>query len=282
MLHVRAPSTHAEITALDEKLAGADTATLAPFLHERRQTTETLPYWLVNLPRSQWPVDCPSFLRDQPPKNIRCLSTPDHLYTRQDWEQVKEIISEWQLLSRMQLFTPLTGIVSMAETNRIDRFQRVPSELRKYLEYMAHIKAEYGGVMRFIVKERLGWGDGDGQDVKPRGQPFEYDDDLRIIYNDWPYGVDKDIIHLVVWTKFELKDDPATGYLTASAQAAIESYVQVTFCSRVPPEQVVWFKNWKSLKSVPGLEHFHVMLHRPDMEFVREITRGDVPLINRV
>jgi hypothetical protein len=125
-------------------------------------------------------------------------------------------------------------------------------------------------------------------------------DDIRILYNDWPYGVDTDIIHLVVWTKFELEDDPATGDLTPHAGEAIERYVLRTFCSRVPAHQVcqlqyeydgrrelmgfqvVWFKNWKSLKSVHAVEHFHVMLHRPDMAFVREITRGDVPLIERV
>ncbi|KAJ5550907.1 hypothetical protein N7535_001155 [Penicillium sp. DV-2018c] len=254
-----------------------------PILHDHSRTTESLPYWLVNIPRSQWTAECPSFLRDQSPKNVRCLATPDHHYIRQDWELVKEIV----------------------RTNRIDQFQRVPSELRKYLEYMAHIRAEYGSVLRFLLKKRLGWDDGNGQVVKPRGRPFELGgmarsgsgripdtqkvvtdqhciDDIKITYNDWPYGVDKDIIHLVVWTKFELKDDPATGYLTTDAQAAIESYVQDTFCSRVAPEQVVWFKNWKSLKSVPGVEHFHVMLYRPDMEFVREITRGDVPLIERL
>lgn len=54
--------------------------------------------------------------------------------------------------------------------NRIDRFQRVPSELRRYLEYMAQIKAEYGSVMRFVVTERLRW----GEDLQPRGGPFEY------------------------------------------------------------------------------------------------------------
>lgn len=107
-------------------------------------------------------------------------------------------------------------------------------------------------------------------------------EDIRILYNDWPYGIDQDIIHLVVWTKFELSDDPVTGELTREARAAIEQYVQKTFYSRVAPKQVVWFKNWKSLKSVHAVEHFHVMLHRPDMEFIREITRGDVPLIERV
>ncbi|KXG45436.1 Protein of unknown function DUF3605 [Penicillium griseofulvum] len=254
MLRTRALST-APINPLDGKLTDADTA----LHHDHNLSSESLPYWLVNLPRSQWTAECPNFLRDQSPKNIKCLSTPDHLYTRQNWDQVKEITS----------------------TNQIDRFQRVPSELRKYLEYMAHIKAEYTSVVRFVVKERLGWGDG-VEEIKPRGSPFEYEEDIRIIYNDWPYGVDKDIIHLVVWTKFRLEDDPATDDLTPRARADIESYVQKTFCVRVPREQVVWFKNWKSLKSVPGIEHFHVMLHRPDMEFVREITRGDIPLIERL
>jgi hypothetical protein len=86
----------------------------------------------------------------------------------------------------------------------------------------------------------------------------------------------------VVWTKFELADDPATGELTAEAREAIEQYVQRTFSSRVAAESVVWFKNWKSLKSVHAVEHFHVMLHRPDGAFIAEITRGDVPLIDRV
>ncbi|CDM33512.1 hypothetical protein DTO013E5_7375 [Penicillium roqueforti] len=257
MLHSRRPSMPAPIGTLDEKSTDTDEAAL--HFHDHSQASGSLPYWLVNLPRSQWTAECPSFLRDQSPKNIKCLSIPDCRYTRQDWEEVKEIIG----------------------TNRIDRFQRVPSELRKYLEYMAHIKAEYTSVMRFVVKERLGWGD-NWEEIKPRGGPFEYEEDIRIIYNDWPYGVAKDIIHLVVWTKFELEDDPTTDDLMASTRAAIESYVQDTFCSRVPPEQVVWFKNWKSLKSVPGIEHFHVMLHRPDMAFVREITRGDVPLIERL
>ncbi|KAJ5307750.1 hypothetical protein N7476_008406 [Penicillium atrosanguineum] len=254
------PSTPAAtITALDEKLTDADATFPARFLQENGLTADNLPYWLMNVPRSQWTTECPSFLRDQPPKNIRCLSTPDEHYQRQDWKLVQEII----------------------KTNRIDRFQRVPTDLRKYLEYTAHIKAQYGSVMRFVVKERLHWGNGDTDDLRPRGSPFEFDEDVCILYNDWPYGIDTDIVHLVVWTKFELTDDPATGELTREARDMIEQYVQRTFRS-VAAESVVWFKNWKSLKSVHAVEHFHVMLHRPDMAFVAEITRGDVPLIDRI
>jgi hypothetical protein len=46
-------------------------------------------------------------------------------------------------------------------------------------------------------------------------------------------------------------------------------------------QQVVWFKNWASLKSVKSVEHFHIMLFDPDPEIVREMTNGDVPLCER-
>lgn len=45
--------------------------------------------------------------------------------------------------------------------------------------------------------------------------------------------------------------------------------------------QVIWFKNWQSIKSIHAVEHFHVMLFDPDPGFVREVTGGDVPLWER-
>lgn len=42
--------------------------------------------------------------------------------------------------------------------------------------------------------------------------------------------------------------------------------------------QVIWFRNWASLKSVHSVEHFHVMIFNADSKFVEEVTEGDVPL----
>lgn len=55
---------------------------------------EPLPYWLVNVPRSQWPAECPDFLRNLPPKNISILSSSDDTYERQNWDMAKEFVSE--------------------------------------------------------------------------------------------------------------------------------------------------------------------------------------------
>ena len=65
-------------------------------------------------------------------------------------------------------------------------------------------------------------------------------DDIKIIYNDWPYGIDKSIVHLCVWTKFPLdvdENDP-NGDLTPEMRAKIDKYVDKTFGSRVPAENV--------------------------------------------
>lgn len=105
---------------------------------------------------------------------------------------------------------------------------------------------------------------------------------MKILYNDWPYGVDSKIIHLVIWTKFELIEDPNTDDLTPEARREIDDYVQKTFCTKVKPDNVIWFKNWTSLKSVHAVEHFHVMLYGPDAEFIKNVTNGDVPMADKV
>jgi hypothetical protein len=128
--------------------------------------------------------------------------------------------------------------------------------------------------MRFMLDERLKW-----TNMEPKSRPFQYESDIKILYNDWPYGLDPNIVHLVVWTKFELEDDPETGLSTPGSRQEIEDYVQKTFGAKA--REFVWFKNWKSLKSVHAVEHFHVMLYKPDDEFVREITGGDVPMTDK-
>jgi Protein of unknown function (DUF3605) len=64
-----------------------------------------------------------------------------------------------------------------------------------------------------------------------------------------------------------------TEYMCTSIRHVPDSFVR---------PQVVWFKNWKSLKSVHAIEHFHVMLMDADRDFVDEITGGDVPLCAKV
>ncbi|KAI0972630.1 hypothetical protein F4678DRAFT_45957 [Xylaria arbuscula] len=215
-----------------------------------------LPYWQVNVPENERTEECPDFLRTLSDKDRGIISTPDREHHVNTWSEVQKLIQD----------------------NRLDLFQRVPSELRKYLEYTWKLKQDYGSVMDFILTQRLHW----ETPITPKGKPFECDADIKILWNDWPYGLDKKIVHLVIWTKFDLEDDPATDDLTDKARAEINAFVLEIFGSRIPSDHYVWFKNWRSLKSVQAVEHFHVMLYDPDPAFIDEVTNGDVPLIRKV
>jgi hypothetical protein len=50
--------------------------------------------------------------------------------------------------------------------------------------------------------------------------------------------VDEKIVHLVVWTKFGLEDDPATDDLTPKARKEIDDFVAKTFRASMSPENV--------------------------------------------
>ncbi|KAI9053408.1 hypothetical protein LZ554_002366 [Drepanopeziza brunnea f. sp. 'monogermtubi'] len=219
-----------------------------------------LPYWQVNVPPSERTDECPAFLRDLKPKDILILSTPDTHYQRLTWPQVQSITA----------------------SNALAAFQRVPSDLRRYLAYSHSLRQTRGSVMDFVVRERLGWALPVAAEGGGGVAPFEREGDVKILWNDWPYGVDGRIVHLVVWTKFELEDDPETDDLTDEARCALEAFVQRTFVDVLGKENVIWFKNWRALKSIHSVEHFHVMLYDPDPEFVRRITNGDVPLSRKV
>ncbi|THW48556.1 hypothetical protein D6D22_02141 [Aureobasidium pullulans] len=216
---------------------------------------EALPYWLVNVPANQRPTECPDFLADANEKDKQILATPDSDYRRLSWPEVQNLIRK----------------------NRIDLFQRVPSDLRRYKGYTAKLKKEHGSVLSFVMSERLRW-----QDLVPQGEPFSNPDDIKILFNDWPYGIDTRIVHLVVWVKFPFEEDPSTGDLTDLARKQVDSYVEKTFRARVGSENCIWFKNWASLKSIHAVEHFHVMLFDPDKDFVKHVTNNDVPLVDKI
>ncbi|MCJ1329348.1 hypothetical protein MMC10_006027 [Thelotrema lepadinum] len=246
-------------------------------------------YWNVNIPPDEWTIECPEYIRNQREKDVKILSTPNAEYRRLSWQEVRELIGmspvSYLLLIALQegggsgFFRPFIAhsipIVNedlqiRKDSNRIDLFRRYPSDLRGYRKHVFYLNAEYGSVMNFVLWEKLRW-----QDQRPSSaEPFTNPDDLKILPNDWPYGIDEDIVHLVVWTKFKSEDDPDTGNLTPAARKQIDDFVTKTFRSKVDHENVRWFKNWASLKSIKAVEHFHVMLYKPDVNFVKEITGG--------
>ena len=65
-------------------------------------------------------------------------------------------------------------------------------------------------------------------------------DDVKVLYNDWPYGVVEGVTHLVVWTKFELETDGEKGELTPEMVEKVQEYVDRTFVRVLGKDKVRW------------------------------------------
>ena len=174
---------------------------------------DQLPYWQVNVPEGQRSSRCPDYLLNLSAKDVDIISTPDSQYRIQTWDEVCRFV----------------------RSNQLELFQRRPSQLRRYRKFVHGLVREHGSIARFVLTQRLGW----EKPLRAEGsRPFECEGDLKILHNDWPYGIDPEIVHLVVWTKFRFEEDPDTGDLTERARQEIDAFVTRVFCSRVPVNQV--------------------------------------------
>jgi hypothetical protein len=105
--------------------------------------------------------------------------------------------------------------------------------------------------------------------------PFEDPSDYRVLRNDWPYGLDSEIIHIVVWSRTIIPTDPETGDLTPSSRRIVARFIHRYFARDLGPdgtEKVMWFKNWVALQSVRALEHVHVMVRGVDEKTILKWT----------
>lgn len=108
MADVKLSMPPATITMLDEKRTDANVTDPAQSLDEHNLTDKPLPYWLVNVPRSEWTTECPSFLRDLNERLINSLSTPIEQFRRADWARVKELV-------RKPRISPVVAVIAKFE-----------------------------------------------------------------------------------------------------------------------------------------------------------------------
>lgn len=187
------------------------------------------------------------------------LSQTDDEFKKHDWADLERIIGETPEL--YVLCSPPAH--PRAATNDLSVLKRKPSDLRRYMEWTADIKAQYGSVSRYILVNRLprSWGQ---PPFTPESRiPFEHPADYKVLLNDWPYGLEPEITHIVVWSRTPIPTDPDTGDMTPESRARVRDFVARYFVHALGPggeKQVLWFKNWVALQSVRSLEHFHVLV----------------------
>lgn len=147
------------------------------------------------------------------------------------------------------------------------------------MKWTADTKLKYGSMSEYILQNRLpsSW---TGPPFTPASTiPFHDPSDYRALLNDWPYGLDPDISHIVVWTRTPIPVAGDNGFLTPESRELIEQFVKRYFMEKMgegAEEKVIWFKNWVSLQSVRSLEHMHVLVRGASDELLEEWT-GDKP-----
>lgn len=151
--------------------------------------------------------------------------------------------------------------------NTLEELKRLPSDLRRYLAWSHNVKRQYNGIANFVIQERLRW-----QPLSPQPPPlfahespipFEVRSDYAVLLNDWPYGFEPGISHILVWSKTPIATDETRGDVTPESRRLIEEFVERFFVEELGEggrERVLWFKNWVSLQSVRGVDHVHVLV----------------------
>ena len=167
----------------------------------------------------------------------------------------------------------------------MEQLKRLPSDLHKYLRWSYKTKKAYGTITDFVVRERLFWTPKDDQPLTAHSfthhssLPFEDRRDYAILLNDWPYGFEQGIKHIVVWSRTPIAVDDDRGDVTPESRRLIEEFVGRCFVNALAAEanisreeagqRVMWFKNWVSLQSVRGVDHVHVLVKDPPESLLR-------------
>ncbi|KAL7273903.1 hypothetical protein RUND412_003212 [Rhizina undulata] len=200
-------------------------------------------------------------------KADKATETPHNGYqlTEKDIKQLAMKDDEFKLMT----WEDLTAII---KHNRLEELKRVPSDLKRYIDWGNKIRGEYGSIQAFVLKERLGWANLTAENPIP----FASEADTKILINDWPYGIAPEILHLVVWTKAKIPivEDPAhpdAGDITPEARRLINDFVTKTFTDHLGAENVLWFKNWASIQSVRSVEHLHVLVRGATDDFILSV-----------
>ncbi|CAF9928508.1 MAG: hypothetical protein HETSPECPRED_006867 [Heterodermia speciosa] len=183
-------------------------------------------------------------------------------------------------------FKPLTwdDLREIIARNDLSILKRKPSDLIRYIAWTNSTKAAYGSITNFILQERLHWvplpssSDETGPlFVTESDAPFISSNDYQILPNDWPYGMEPGISHLVVWLKTRLAVEGEEGQLTAESRALVDGFVKKVFEERLAQhglsgDRILWFKNWVGLQSVRGVEHVHVLVRQVPRAILGEWT----------
>lgn len=147
------------------------------------------------------------------------------------------------------------------------------------MKWTAETKAQYGSMTQYLLANRLPKSWGQPPFTPESTVPFAKEADYRVLLNDWPYGLEPNITHIVVWTRTFIATDGERGDMTPESRELVRDFVKRYFVDSLGQggeDRVLWFKNWVALQSVRSLEHIHVLVRDVDDDMLERWT-GERP-----
>ncbi|KAL2261765.1 hypothetical protein VTK26DRAFT_3406 [Humicola hyalothermophila] len=187
-------------------------------------------------------------------------------------------VDKWVLSQTDEAFSSHTwdDLRNIIQNNNLSVLKRKPSDLRRYIKWTAETKAQYGSITNYLIAHRLPKAWGQPPFTPASDTPFADPSDYRVLINDWPYGFEPGIVHIVVWSRTPIPTDDTVGDMTPEARKTVAEFVRRYFVDRLGPggeDKVMWFKNWVALQSVRTVDHVHVLVRDVEPGVLEEWTR---------
>lgn len=159
-------------------------------------------------------------------------------------------------------------VVEVVEVeNALTHLGRSVQQMAEYRAYRRQLAAQGLDFFTNLLKNFLHWTEAEVDQVR-RENPriFSRADDVAIVENHFPYYFVPGIAHVCVWCKFSIPlEDDDLGDLPMVTRVEIEAFVMRCFVNNkavaIPRQNIVWFRNWALLQSIPRLAHVHLLFH---------------------
>ena len=177
-------------------------------------------------------------------------------------------------------------IQQIVNANQLESFARSEEQYNSYQNFKHDLSTNGITINDHVLKDELQWKPNDIRHQSSTPSPPEYStsqpqdlifynpDDIKIIYNKFPYYFEDSVVHLCIWSKLTIPNDvnSTVGDISPLTKQIIERYLQKTFIDKgISKQDLVWFRNWSSLQSIRSVSHIHVLLHNVDNSFITKL-----------
>lgn len=169
--------------------------------------------------------------------------------------------------------TAWAEIKDIVASGELQRLKRGREETERYHEHK-RVLAEQNISIGDYVLSKLGW------TAKEIEELNAVDDDMKlkmcfsregfykVTGNDFPYDFEPDVFHLLIWSKINLPlytSDEDHAEMRADTRDKIEEFIEQNLTQYLNPEtdDYSWFINYRSLQSIRGVSHVHLLIYAP-------------------